>query len=103
MISWTFWLSEIPFIVGLCCVDNKIVCIIDDNKNKLGTYIRGIQVVGNRKDISECCQKYGIEEIIIAVPSASKEKLSLIVDECQQTKCNIRKRNQNRLAIRSGL
>ena len=70
--------------------DNKIMCIIDDNKNKLNTYIRGIQVVGNRTTISENVKKYNIEEIIIAVPSATKEKLSLIVDECQQTKCNIR-------------
>ena len=70
--------------------DNKVVCIIDDNKNKIGTYVRGIPVVGNRHDISENCEKYKIEEIIIAMPSATKEKLGLIVDECQKTKCNIR-------------
>ena len=69
---------------------NKVVCIIDDNKNKIGSYIRGIPVVGNRHDIGENVTKYGIDEIIIAMPSVSKEKLSLIVDECQKTKCNIR-------------
>ena len=69
---------------------NKIVCVIDDDKNKVGTYIRGIPVVGNRHKISEEVDKYNIEEIIIAMPSISKEKLSLIVDECQKTKCNIR-------------
>ena len=70
--------------------DNRLLCVIDDNKNKIGTYIRGIPVVGNRHDICNVCNKYNIEEIIIAIPSLSKEKLSIIVKECQKTKCNIR-------------
>ena len=70
--------------------NNKICCVIDDNQNKIGTYIRGIPVVGSRGDIESSCEKYSIDEIIIAMPSISKEKLSLIVDECQKAKCNIR-------------
>ena len=69
---------------------NRVVCIIDDDNNKKGTYIRGIPIVGNRKEITYCCEKYKIEEIIIAMPSITKEKLSLIVDECQKSKVNIR-------------
>lgn len=69
---------------------NNVVCIIDDDKNKIGTYIRGIPVIGSRNDINSNCEKYNIEEIIIAMPSITKEKLSLIVDECQKTKVNIR-------------
>lgn len=69
---------------------NRVVCVIDDNRNKVGSYIRGIPVVGNSSTIEENCEKYGIQEIIIAIPSASKQKISSIVDECQKTKCNIR-------------
>ena len=69
---------------------NNVVCVVDDNKNKVGSYIRGIPVVGNSKTIEENALKYNIKEIIIAIPSASKEKISMIVDECQKTKCNIR-------------
>ena len=69
---------------------NRIRCVIDDNKNKKGTFIRGIPVVGNRHYIGDACRKYDINEIIIAMPSITREKLSLIVDECQKTKCNIR-------------
>ena len=69
---------------------NHITCIIDDDKNKIGSYIRGIQVVGSRKNITSACEKYNIKEIIIAMPSITKEKLGLIVDECQKTKANIR-------------
>ena len=69
---------------------NRVACVIDDNRNKIGSYIRGIPVVGNCKEIEENCLKYDIQEIIIAIPSATKEKISKIVEECQKTKCNIR-------------
>ena len=69
---------------------NRICCVIDDNKNKVGTYIKGISVVGSRENIVEYCEKYEIQEIIIAMPSVPKERIGLIVDECNKTKCSIR-------------
>ena len=66
---------------------NKVCCIIDDDKNKIGSYIKNIPVVGSRKEIKENVDKYNIEEIIIAMPSINREKLNLIIDECQKTKC----------------
>ncbi|MBR4618645.1 MAG: polysaccharide biosynthesis protein [Bacilli bacterium] len=70
--------------------NNKIVCVIDDNKEVKNTYIKGIPIVGNRKKIESACKKYEIEEIIIAIPSATKEEISSIVEECQKTKCKIK-------------
>ena len=69
---------------------NRIMCVIDDDRYKKGNYIRNIPIVGNRNKIVSACEKYKIEEIIIAIPSATKEKVSLIVEECQKTKANIR-------------
>ena len=69
---------------------NRIMCVIDDDRNKKGSYIRNIPIVGNRNQIITACEKYKINEIIIAIPSATKEKISLIVDECQKAKVNIR-------------
>lgn len=69
---------------------NKICCVIDDDKNKIGSYIKNIPIVGNRKTIAQNVEKYHIEEIIIAIPSISNEKLNLIIDECQKTKCIIK-------------
>lgn len=69
---------------------NKICCIIDDDKNKIGGYIKNIPIVGNRTKIKEFVNKYNIEEIIIAMPSITREKLNLILDECQKTKCEIK-------------
>ncbi len=69
---------------------NKVCCIIDDDKNKIGGYIKNIPVVGNRNTIEKNVLKYDIKEIIIAMPSITREKLNLILDECQKTKCEIK-------------
>lgn len=69
---------------------NKVCCIIDDDKNKIGSYIKGIPIVGNRKTIEYNVEKYNINEIIIAMPSINREKLNLILDECQKTTCQIK-------------
>ncbi len=69
---------------------NRIMCIIDDDKNKIGTYINGIPVVGGRREIQKYCTKYNINEIIIAIPSAPKEVIGKISEECSKTKCNIK-------------
>ena len=70
--------------------DVHISCVIDDNKSKVGSYIKGIKICGTVKDIEEKAIEYDIKDIIIAIPSAPKEKISKIVTECQKTKANIK-------------
>ena len=70
--------------------DNKVVCFIDDNKERKGSYLKGIPVVGNRRDIESACLRYNVEEIIIAIPSAEKSEIAKIVEECQKSKCKIK-------------
>ncbi len=67
-----------------------ISCIIDDNKQKRGSRIRGIPIVGNRFMIKDAAEKYQIEQIIIAIPSAGKEEIAKIVTECQKTDAEIK-------------
>ena len=71
-------------------IDSKIVCVIDDNKSKVGSYIKGLKIEGSTKDIERLAEKYGIEEIIIAIPSASKEKIDKIATECHKTKAQVK-------------
>lgn len=66
-------------------LDSRICCIIDDNKAKQGTYIHGIKVTGGRESIIEMAEKFGINEIIVAIPSASKREISTILNICQKT------------------
>ena len=70
---------------------NKTVkCIIDDDPHKIGRYIHGIKVVGNRETILLNTEKYGITEITIAMPSASKKAISEITNICKETGCTLK-------------
>lgn len=70
--------------------DCRIVCIIDDNKNKTGLRIHGIPIVGTRDNIKQVAKKYLVTEIIIAIPSASKKTISKILTECKKTECQVK-------------
>ncbi|MBI4722478.1 MAG: polysaccharide biosynthesis protein [Candidatus Stahlbacteria bacterium] len=59
---------------------------VDDAHDKQGKSIQGIRILGTTSDIPHLVQKYGIEEIIIAIPSASGEQLRQIVNKCKQAK-----------------
>ncbi|WP_042683471.1 polysaccharide biosynthesis protein [Anaerosalibacter massiliensis] len=63
------------------------VAIVDDDSKKKDQNINGIPILGNRKDISRICREEDIDEIIIAIPSASKKEIREIVDETRKTKC----------------
>jgi FlaA1/EpsC-like NDP-sugar epimerase len=57
---------------------------IDDDPNKQGHQLHGIPVLGTRTDISRFIRQYEVEEVIIALPSASKQDIREIVEICQQ-------------------
>ena len=67
----------------------KIVCVVDDRKSKVGSYIRGLKIAGTTKDIARLAEEQKIDHIIIAIPSASKERIARIVTECHKTKAEI--------------
>ena len=68
----------------------SIKCIIDDDTAKWGKYIQGIRVVGGRDRIVECADLYDIDEIIVAMPSISRQELRKILDICKNTDCKLR-------------
>lgn len=70
--------------------DTIVKCIIDDAPEKQGTYIHGIKIVGTRKNIVDCANLFQINEIIIAMPSATKKVISEIVDICKETDCSLK-------------
>ena len=69
---------------------NKVVCMIDDDPRKIGSYLNGVQVVGDRKAIPEMVSKYDVEEIILAMPNVDQSRRRKIISICQQTKCRLR-------------
>ena len=71
--------------------DSKVICIIDDNPAKKGNYINSIPIVGNRNDIPYMAKKYHIDEIIIAIPSASPVTIREILTICQETDARLKR------------
>ncbi|WP_334160058.1 nucleoside-diphosphate sugar epimerase/dehydratase [Muricomes intestini] len=65
-------------------LDAKICCVIDDNQRKHGTYIHGVKVVGGRDVILKYVERYRINEIIVAIPSADKRERQKILEICQK-------------------
>ena len=70
--------------------NGKVVCIIDDNSNKWDRYIDGVRVVGGRESILEYVEKYKINKIFIALPSASMAQRRDIMNICNETDCEIK-------------
>lgn len=68
----------------------SVKCIIDDNSNKWGQFIQGIKIVGGRDKIIESAAFYGIDEIIIAIPSANRATMRELVEICKETNCKLR-------------
>ena len=66
------------------------VALIDDNMQKLGRNINGVPVLGNRSDIRTVAKRKKIDEIIIAIPSASKKDIKEVVKECKKTDCKLK-------------
>lgn len=68
----------------------KVVCIIDDNSNKWNRYISGVPVVGGRDDILYNVEKYNVDKIFIAIPSATSSQTREIVSICKETGCDLK-------------
>ena len=67
----------------------KVCCIIDDNPNKWGRVMEGVEIVGGRRDIIPMAQKYDITRIIFAIPTCSMEQRTAILNICKETGCKL--------------
>ena len=70
-------------------IENKVVCIVDDNPAKVGNYMRGVHIVGTTHEIPELVKKYDVEEIVLAIPSATRAERARIVAICKDTGCQL--------------
>ncbi|MCH1940696.1 nucleoside-diphosphate sugar epimerase/dehydratase [Holdemania massiliensis] len=68
----------------------KVQCIIDDNPNKWGRFIDGVPIVGGRDDILVNVEKYEIQQILVAIPSAKAKAKRDILNICKETGCELK-------------
>ena len=66
---------------------NQVVCIIDDDPNKNHSRLSGVPIVGGRDKIAWAVEKYGVKEIILAIPTCTGTQRRQILELCQKTGC----------------
>ncbi|HEY9098816.1 MAG TPA: nucleoside-diphosphate sugar epimerase/dehydratase [Thiobacillus sp.] len=59
-----------------------VVGLLDDSRDKKGRLVQGIPVLGALDDVVMCAQKMGVEDIVLALPSAAHEVRKRITEMC---------------------
>jgi FlaA1/EpsC-like NDP-sugar epimerase len=68
----------------------KVVVVVDDDPNKQNRNIVGVKIAGGHEAIRQLARRYGVDEIIIAIPSANRKAIQKIVNECNKTRCKMK-------------
>lgn len=68
---------------------DHVKVFIDDNEQKWHKYLDGVRIEGGRDKIIESVEKYKIDKIILAMPSADRKDIKAILEICNQTNCQI--------------
>ncbi|HLB74521.1 MAG TPA: nucleoside-diphosphate sugar epimerase/dehydratase [Sedimentisphaerales bacterium] len=71
-------------------IQYEVVGFIDDDAAKQGISIHGIPVLGTVERLPEICENRNIEEIAIAMPTASHQELRRVIQVCEGTKIRFR-------------
>ena len=69
---------------------NKVVCLVDDDPLKKGRQLMGVPIVGGRDAIEAAVDKYGITEIVLAIPTLPPKTKKEIWDICSRTGCKFK-------------
>ena len=71
-------------------IKQKVIGVIDDNPSKIGTYLRGIKILGNRNKIIEISEEKNVDLILIAMPSVDGKVKKEIIEICQSTRAKVK-------------
>ncbi|OPY58769.1 MAG: UDP-N-acetyl-alpha-D-glucosamine C6 dehydratase [Pelotomaculum sp. PtaU1.Bin035] len=63
----------------------KPIGFVDDDPKKQKLILNGLPVLGKSENVPELVDRYDIKKIIIAMPSASGQAISRIIELCHQT------------------
>lgn len=66
------------------------VALLDDDPSKAGVKLHGVPVRGKVSDLPEVVNRYGPDEVMIAIPSATREQMRRLYEYCNQTKLRVR-------------
>lgn len=66
------------------------VAILDDDEVKIGKNLHGVKVVGKIEEVEKYVNRYDVDEVIIAIPSATKEQSKRILEYCGSLKSELK-------------
>jgi len=68
----------------------EVMGFVDDDVNKSHLLIHGVPVLGTLSRLTTICQRYTVEELLIAIPGASRSEMRDIIEQCRATKLRFR-------------
>ncbi len=67
-----------------------VVGFLDDDPHKQGLRIHDVPVLGRVSEAREYCERYNVDELLIAMPNAPQRLLRGIVEQCEGTNVRFR-------------
>ncbi|MGA8260021.1 MAG: nucleoside-diphosphate sugar epimerase/dehydratase [Arenicellales bacterium] len=64
---------------------HEAIAFVDDDPTKVGKDVQGIRVAGGCGDLPALCERWNVDMILIAVPSATDRQMQRIVSICEST------------------
>ncbi len=66
------------------------ICVVDDDRSKIGRRISGIKVEGSTYEIPELCEKMNIEVVLFSISHITTLERRRILDICAKTNLEVR-------------
>ena len=66
-----------------------VIGFADDNIMKKGRSIEGVRILGQIKDVPALVNKHHIDDVVIAIPSASAKQRQEIINICKEAACSL--------------
>jgi FlaA1/EpsC-like NDP-sugar epimerase len=66
------------------------LAIIDDDPRKIGRSLHGVEVVGNRAQIPSLVPRLGVDQVLLAIPSATSEVVREVAAVCEEAEVTLR-------------
>lgn len=80
---------ERPYEADNPALNYKPVCILDDDRAKIGTTVNGVKIVGSTNEINKFVKEMDIELILLAIPSSIGDERQRIIDLCTKAKSEL--------------
>jgi FlaA1/EpsC-like NDP-sugar epimerase len=77
-------------IVRSRTAEQTLAGFVDDDPAKLGLVIHGARVLGSTQDIPDLVEAKGVDDILIAIPSADGRAMRRVYDICDRTGARVR-------------